>query len=154
MNVIKLTDSPFDAAEALRDFEKSAMGAGAIVSFTGLVRDTSKLGKVKTLHLQAYSPMTEHGMAKAAADANARWPLDELLIIHRIGDLAPGEPIVFVATASAHRRAAFEAADFLMDYLKTEAVFWKKETTDSGAHWVEPRPEDYEDRNRWSKTGT
>lgn len=152
--MITLADQPFDPAEALRDFEKRAMGAGAIVSFTGLVRGTSRLGTVKTLHLQAYSPMTERGMAKAAADANARWPLDALLIIHRTGDLEPGEPVVCVATASTHRRAAFEAADFLMDYLKTEAVFWKKETTDSGAHWVEPRPEDYEDRDRWSKTGT
>ena len=152
--MIRLTDSPFDAATALRDFEKGAMGAGAIVSFTGLVRDTSKLGKVKTLHLQAYAPMTERGITKAAADANKRWPLDALMVIHRVGDLAPGEPIVLVATASAHRRAAFEAADFLMDYLKTEAVFWKKETTDSGAHWVEPRPEDYADRDRWSNTGT
>jgi len=152
--MITLTDQPFDPAEALCDFEKCAMGAGAIVSFTGLVRGTSKLGTVKTLHLQAYSPMTERGMAKAAADANARWPLDALLIIHRTGDLEPGEPVVYVATASTHRRAAFEATDFLMDYLKTEAVFWKKETTDAGAHWVEPRPEDYEDRDRWSKTGT
>jgi molybdopterin synthase catalytic subunit len=109
---------------------------------------------VKTLHLQAYAPMTEHGIAKAAAEANAQWPLDALMVIHRVGDLAPGEPIVLVATASAHRRAAFEAADFLMDYLKTEAVFWKKESTDSGSHWVEPRPEDYSDRDRWSKTGT
>lgn len=152
--MIKLTHSPFDPAQALSSFEKQATGAGAIVSFTGLVRGTSKLGKVKTLHLQAYAPMTERGIAKAAADANERWAIDALMIIHRIGDMAPGEPIVFVATASAHRRAAFEAADFLMDYLKTEAVFWKKETTDSGAHWVEPRPEDYEDRDRWSKTGT
>ena len=152
--MITLTDQPFDPAEALRDFEKRAAGAGAIVSFTGLVRGTSNLGKVKTLHLQAYAPMTEHGIAKASAEAQERWPLAALVIIHRIGDMAPGDPIVFVATASAHRRAAFEAADFLMDYLKTEAVFWKKETTDSGAHWVEPRPEDYEDRDRWSKTGT
>ena len=152
--MITLTDSPFDAAEAFRDFEKRAMGAGAIVSFTGLVRGTSKLGKVKTLHLQAYSPMTERGIAKAAADAKVKWALNAVSIIHRTGDLTPGDPIVFVATASAHRRAAFEAADFLMDYLKTEAVFWKKETTDSGAYWVEPRPEDYADRDRWSKTGT
>ena len=152
--MITLSDQPFDPAEALRDFEKRAAGAGAIVSFTGLVRGTGKLGKVKTLHLQAYAPMTERGITKAVADANNRWPLDELLIIHRTGDLTPGEPIVLVATASAHRRAAFEAADFLMDFLKTEAVFWKKETTDSGAHWVEPRPEDYADRDRWPNTGT
>ena len=152
--MITIASHPFEPAEALRSFEKRVEGAGAIVSFSGLVRDKSKLGKVETLHLQAYSPMTERGIAKASAEAQERWPLAALMVIHRIGDLAPGEPIVFVATASAHRRAAFEAADFLMDYLKTEAVFWKKETTDSGAHWVEPRPEDYEDRNRWSKTGT
>tara|TARA_R110000782_G_scaffold66564_4_gene134913 strand:+ start:1720 stop:2178 length:459 start_codon:yes stop_codon:yes gene_type:complete len=152
--MITLTDRPFATSDALGDFEKRVDGAGAIVSFSGLVRDKSKLGEVKSLHLQAYSPMTERGIAKAAAEARQRWALDALVIIHRIGDLAPGDPIVFVATASAHRRAAFEAADFLMDYLKTEAVFWKKETTESGANWVEPRPEDYEDRDRWSKTGT
>jgi molybdopterin synthase catalytic subunit len=151
--VISLLDHPFDAADALRNFEIHAVGAGAIVSFTGLVRDAGKMGMVKTLHLQGFDPLTERGIMAAADEAKTRWPLSALTIIHRTGDMVPGEPIVFVAAASAHRRAALEAVDFLMDYLKTEAIFWKKETTHSGACWIEPRPEDYTDRNRWSKTG-
>jgi len=147
--MITLTGQPFDAAEALRAFEAEAKGAGAVVTFTGLVRDRASSGDVTTLHLQAYSPMTERGIERAAADTRARWDLTALRIIHRTGDMGPGEPIVFVATASPHRRAAFEAADFLMDYLKTEAVFWKKEVTPAGEQWIEPRPEDYRDTARW-----
>lgn len=147
--MIRLTGEPLDAAEQLKAFEKAIGDAGAIVSFTGLVREQSAEGAVKTLHLQAYSPMTENGIEAAVETANARWPLTGVHVIHRIGDMAPGDAIVFVATASAHRRAAFEAADFLMDYLKTEAVFWKRETALSGAKWIEPRAEDYEDKARW-----
>lgn len=149
--MIEITSKPFDASAALGTFEQRAQGAGAIVSFTGLVRDTASSGEVKTLHLQAYSPMTENGIKAAVERAHGRWQLIASQIVHRIGDMSPGEPIVFVATAAAHRRAAFEAADFLMDYLKTEAVFWKKETTSSGTHWIEPRAEDYKDRARWSE---
>ena len=101
--------------------------------------------------MSARSPMTERGIEKAMTEAEARWPLMAIKVIHRTGEMAPGEAIVFVATASAHRRAAFEAADFLMDYLKTEAVFWKKEATPEGEHWIEPRSQDYEDRARWAK---
>ena len=151
--VISLIGHPFDAADALRAFETRAVGAGAIASFTGLVRETGKMGIVKALHLQAFDPLTERGIIAAVSEAKRRWPLTAETVIHRTGDLAPGEPIVFVAAASAHRRAALEAVDYLMDYLKTEAVFWKKEPTATGAHWVEPRPEDYTDRKRWSKTG-
>lgn len=151
--MISLIGHPFDAADALRAFETRAVGAGAIASFTGLVRETGKMGIVKALHLQAFDPLTERGIIAAVSEAKRRWPLTAETVIHRTGDLAPGEPIVFVAAASAHRRAALEAVDYLMDYLKTEAVFWKKETTATGAHWVEPRPEDYTDRKRWSKTG-
>lgn len=148
--MIKVTDEPINAAEALKAFESGVAGAGAIVSFTGLVRDQASSGDVETLHLQAYSPMTETGIATAREEAHERWPLIDSHIIHRIGDMLPGDAIVFVATASAHRRPAFEAADYLMDYLKTEAVFWKKETTLSGTKWIEPRAEDYKDRARWS----
>lgn len=154
LGMITLTPSPFSPSEALATFEKEARGAGAIVSFTGLVRDRAGNADVEGLHLQAYSPMTETGIEKAAADAHQRWPLTALRIIHRIGDMRPFEPIVFVATASAHRRAAFEAADFLMDYLKTEAVFWKKERTKAGSRWIEPRAEDYSDSARWTQTDT
>ena len=151
--MIKLSEAPFDPGEALREFSTSVEGAGGIVSFTGHVRPTSKAGRVERLHLQAYSPMTEQGIAAALKQANNRWPLLGAHIIHRIGDMRPGEAIVFVATAAAHRRAAFEAADFLMDYLKTEAIFWKKETAGHTSHWIEPRPEDYKDSARWTKQG-
>jgi len=139
--VITITDKAFDPADALSDFAKTCPDAGGIVSFSGHVRPTSKSGEVKTLHLQAYSPMTEQGIETAIQDAKSRWSLMGLCIIHRTGDMAPGEPIVFVAAASAHRRAAFEAVDFLMDYLKTKAIFWKKETGTAGTQWIEPRPE-------------
>ncbi|MGH1420631.1 MAG: molybdenum cofactor biosynthesis protein MoaE [Hyphomonas sp.] len=147
--MITLSSAPFDAANALRDFETEIGGAGAVVSFTGYVRPEANGGAVTGLHLQAYSPMTERGIETAAAEAGKRWPLINTRIIHRTGDIAPAEAIVFVATASAHRRAAFEAADYLMDYLKTKAIFWKKEYTPTGDHWIEPRADDYKDSARW-----
>lgn len=152
--MICVSDTPIDAGTALTEFQKAAATSGGIVSFTGNVRGASAKGYVSTLHLQAYSPLTEQGIKSAAETARTRWPLDHITILHRTGDMVPGETIVFVAAASAHRRAAFEAADFLMDYLKTEAVFWKKETTSDGAAWIEPRAEDYKDNARWAKTET
>ena len=149
--MLRVSDEPFEAGTELAAFEAEAAGAGAVVTFTGLVRDHATAGEVRSLTLQAYSPMTERGIEKAMTEAEARWPLMAIKVIHRTGEMAPGEAIVFVATASAHRRAAFEAADFLMDYLKTEAVFWKKEATPEGEHWIEPRSQDYEDRARWAK---
>ena len=147
--MITLTDQPFHAAGALEAFERSVEEAGAIVSFSGLVRPHASGGHVETLHLQAYSPLTENGIADAVQAARERWDLTGVRVIHRIGDMQPGDTIVFVGTASAHRRAAFEAADFLMDYLKTEAVFWKREVTGTGSQWIEPRQEDYLDNARW-----
>lgn len=149
--MIRITDHPIQIADAVAKFEKQAAGAGAIVTFSGLVRPQSADGEVQTLHLQAYSPMTENGIRGAIGAAQQRWPLTAVQVIHRIGDMAPGDPIVFVATAAPHRRAAFEAADFLMDYLKTEAIFWKKEITPSESRWIEPRAEDYRDRTRWNQ---
>lgn len=148
--MMTVSDAPFDPADALREFTRAAEGAGGIVSFTGHVRPTSRQGPVRTLHLQAYSPMTEQGIEAAATEAKQRWPLIALQIIHRTGDMAPGDAIVFVAAASTHRRAAFEATDFLMDYLKTEAIFWKKETGPDGSVWIEPRSEDHADKARWA----
>ena len=153
--MIELTDTQFDPATKLATFAAKASGSGAIVSFIGLVRDHAAGEQVTELFLQAYSPLTENGMANIAAQAKSRWDLDDYLIIHRTGSMPPGEPIVFVATASAHRRAAFEAADFIMDYLKTEAAFWKKESTRTGTQWIEPRTADYDDAARWkAQTGS
>ncbi|MGC6499883.1 MAG: molybdenum cofactor biosynthesis protein MoaE [Henriciella sp.] len=151
--MIELRETGLCACEALQAFEARVDDAGAIVSFSGRVRRGGNGGDVTCLHLQAYSPLTERGMTAAADQAMDRWPLTALSVIHRIGDMAPGETIVFVATAARHRRDAFEAADFLMDYLKTEAVFWKKETTPSGDNWIEPRAQDYQDQARWARNG-
>ena len=147
----RISSDPIDAGAELKLFEQSAPQAGGIVTFSGQVRPEASKGAVSGLQLQAYSPMTENGIDAAIADARARWPLDQVLVLHRIGDMQPGDTIVFVATASKHRRAAFKAADFLMDYLKTEAVFWKKEKTETGAYWIEPRDDDYADAARWAK---
>ncbi|MAP95374.1 MAG: molybdenum cofactor biosynthesis protein MoaE [Ponticaulis sp.] len=145
-----VSKDPFDAGLLLSEFTKTADQAGGIVSFSGQVRPKANQEDVSALVLQSYEPMTTEGIRARAVDAQKRWPLDQILIRHRIGLISTGETIVFVATASAHRRAAFEAADFLMDYLKTEAVFWKKEVTESGEHWIEPRKEDYQDGERWN----
>ena len=147
--MICVAEEPIDAPEALSAFERDMSDAGAIVSFTGQVRPVSAAVEVSALFLQAYTPMTENVIENALAAAQQRWPLAGAHILHRTGEMRAGETIVFVATASKHRRAAFEAADFLMDYLKTEAVFWKKETTSEGAVWIEPRQDDYQDAARW-----
>lgn len=152
--MLRVSADPIDAAQELRSFEAQATDAGAIVTFSGQVRPQAKSGDVEILHLQAYSPMTESGIEAAMREAQTRWPIDDLRVLHRVGDMVPGETIVFVATASKHRRAAFEAADYLMDYLKTEAVFWKKEKTASGTKWIEPRAEDYTDAARWTDKET
>lgn len=148
-----LTSKPIDSGALLMQFTAAHSAAGAIVSFTGQVRNHSAQkdvqGEVSVLHLQAYEPMTSDGIIAAQNRAYARWPLQGVKIVHRIGDMKPADTIVFVATAAKHRRAAFEAADFLMDYLKTRAIFWKKEITQSGYIWVEPRAQDYTDAQRW-----
>lgn len=147
--MLRVSDQVIDAAAELQSFEADAAGAGGLVSFSGLVRPQAAAGRVERLFLQAYSPMTENGIHDAIEQAKSRWPVSDVTVIHRVGEMQPGDTIVFVATASAHRRAAFEAADFLMDYLKTKAVFWKRETTDKGEAWIEPRDQDYADADRW-----
>ena len=147
--MLRVSDQAIDAAGELKAFEAAATGVGGIVSFSGLVRPQAANGRVETLFLQAYSPMTENGIRDAIRDAESRWPISHVSVVHRVGEMQPGDTIVFVAAASAHRRAAFEAADFLMDYLKTKAVFWKRETTETGETWIEPREQDYADAARW-----
>src|SRR5436190_1641912 len=122
---------------------------GRLSDLAGIAR--AEEGSTTTLELEAYPGFTEAEIGKIAGGAQVRFGLDEVLILHRVGKIAPGEPVVFVATAARHRRAAFEACDFLMDYLKSKAPFWKKEHGPDGARWVEPRPEDHADLARWDK---
>jgi molybdopterin synthase catalytic subunit len=120
------------------------------VSFVGLARAIAKSGDVlKALVLEDHPLLTPNSLTEIAKAALERFPVSRVRIVHRSGDIAPGEPIVFAGVASAHRRDAFEAADYLMDRLKTEAVFWKREKTASGTAWIEPTEADYADRGRW-----
>ena len=137
----------FDLGAELAGLRAGTPGVGALVSFTGLVRDMG--GAVAAIELEHYPEMTGKALAAIEAEARSRWRLDGCLIVHRFGRLEPGEQIMMVATASAHREAAFAAAEFLMDYLKSRAPFWKKETGPDGASWVEAREEDEAALERW-----
>ncbi len=145
----RLLHAPFDAAAELAGF--GTTGAGAVVSFTGLARDTARNGAAVTgLFLDHHPRLTQKSLDEAAEAAASRFELLAVRVLHRCGDIAPGEPIVFVAAAAAHRRAAFAAVDYLMDRLKTEAVFWKREDAVDGSRWIEPTDGDRADRARWS----
>jgi molybdopterin synthase catalytic subunit len=145
--MIRLTETPFDPGAELTAFTAGRTETGAVATFTGIAR--ADAGTTAVLELEAYPGFTESEIGRIADEARLRWDLHGLRVLHRIGRILPGEPIVFVATASAHRRAAFEACDFLMDYLKSRAPFWKKEHGPDGARWVEPTPQDHADRERW-----
>jgi molybdopterin synthase catalytic subunit len=144
---ILILDAPFDPEAEALTMRRASPGAGAIVTFTGQVRLDGD--PTLRLHLEHCPGLTEREIAAFAETALGRWPLEALVIRHRVGELAPGEPIVFVGAAAKHRRAAFEAADFIMDYLKSAAPFWKCERDAHGARWIEPREEDHRDRARW-----
>lgn len=146
--MISLTDQGFDPGPLLSGFCRGRAETGAVASFTGLAR--AEGGETRILELEAYPGFTETQIGAIAETAKTRFELHDLMIVHRIGQIAPGEPIVFVATAAAHRRAAFEACDYLMDYLKSRAPFWKKEHGPDGARWIEPRAQDHEDIARWA----
>lgn len=142
---ISIQSEPFDIGAEIAAL--SGCGdVGAVVSFTGHVRSD---GATTDLSLEHYPGMTEREIAQHIADAQTRWPLLGVTVIHRIGTLKPGDAIVLVVTASAHRKAAFEAAEFLMDYLKTRAPFWKRETRGGETHWVESRQSDDDAAKRW-----
>lgn len=147
--MIRLTFDPFDPGALLSEFSRGRKEVGAVATFTGIAR--AEEGSTVALELEAYPGFTEAEIGKIAGKAKARFNLDDFAILHRVGKIAPGEPVVFVATAARHRRAAFEACDFLMDYLKSKAPFWKKEYGPDGARWVEPREQDHADLARWQK---
>ncbi len=145
---LKICDSSFDPEAEHKAFRDKVGGAGALVAFTGLVRGE---GAALTLTLSHYPDFTEAQILDIAKQAEKRWPLSGWHILHRVGAMTAGEPIVFVATASRHRRGAFEAADFLMDFLKSEAAFWKSESVDGKERWIEPRAQDIDDKKRWTE---
>lgn len=144
---VRLTEDPFDPGALLTAFSAGRTETGAVATFTGIAR--AEAGATAVLELEAYPGFTEREIGKIAEEARGRFGLHDLAILHRVGKIAPGQPIVFVATAAGHRRAAFEACDFLMDYLKSKAPFWKKEHGPEGARWVEPTAQDHADRDRW-----
>jgi molybdopterin synthase catalytic subunit len=147
--VIRVQQEDFDVGEEIARLTTGRTDIGAIVTFTGTVRDED--GTVTALSLEHYPGMTERELARIEEEACARWPLHASLIVHRYGTLKPGDNIVLVATASKHRDAAFEAAKFLMDYLKTSAPFWKRVSGRGGSHWVAPEARDQTARSRWDK---
>lgn len=148
MSDVRLLTAPFDPAEELRAFTAAHVVAGGIVSFLGQVREG---GGVEALELKHYDPLTLPAMRDLAVRVRTRWVLDGLLVIHRSGVMAVGEPIVFVAAAARHRRDAFAAADFAMDHLKSESWFWKREKVAGEWRWIEPRAQDFEDIGRWTE---
>lgn len=147
--MIRVQAEDFDVAEELTRLRAGRTDIGALVSFTGLVRVDHEGPELKSMTLEHYPGMTEKKLEEIEAEANRRWPLTGSLIVHRYGRLTPGEQIVLVITASRHRQAAFEAASFLMDWLKTEAPFWKQEETSDGTRWVEAKNSDDKARDRW-----
>ncbi len=144
---IKVQAAPFDAGAEVAAFSAAVRGAGAVVTFTGLVRDEG--GRLAGMEIEHYPGMTEKAIAGIVAEAVARWSLVDALVIHRFGRLGPGEAIMMVATAAGHRGEAFAAAEFLMDYLKSRAPFWKKELGAEGSEWVAAKDADEAALKRW-----
>jgi molybdopterin synthase catalytic subunit len=148
--IVKVQEAPFDVAAEYAAF-RADVRCGAVVSFTGIVREHGGDARIAAMTLEHYPGMTERAIAEICEEACRRWPLKKVLAIHRHGRLRPDEDIVLVITAADHRRDAFEAAQFLMDWLKTKAPFWKLEETEKGARWVEAKSADDEAAARWEK---
>lgn len=144
---IVVQDAPFDFGAEADAFAKGRRVSGAIVTFTGVVRDVD--GGLQAMEIEHYPGMTEAALSEIATDAVKRWTLEDALVIHRFGTLVPGDMIMMVATAARHRKDAFEAAEYLMDYLKSRAPFWKREITRDGSDWVASRDEDEVALKRW-----
>jgi molybdopterin synthase catalytic subunit len=151
--MIRVQAEDFDLGTEMDALTGSRKDIGAVVNFIGKVRDLED-GALSAMTLEHYPGMTEKMLADIEAEANTRWELQETLIIHRYGRLEPGEQIVLVITASAHRQSAFEACAFLMDWLKTKAPFWKLEESDKGRSWVEAKQADNEAADRWQEPGS
>ena len=149
---IRIQESDFDIAREIAVLTSGRSDVGAVVTFSGICRGSENGEPIAALTLEHYPGMAEAEIGRHADEALSRWPLQGLTIIHRFGRIAPGENIVLVVTASAHRQAAFEAAEFLMDYLKTNAPFWKREESQQGTSWIEARDHDDAAAARWTKS--
>ena len=150
MIVVRVQEEDFELGQEAQQLTKGRTEIGALVTFSGLVRDRGE--GLKSMTLEHYPGMTEKALQAIAEEATQRWSLDACLIIHRYGPMKPGEQIMMVAAGSAHRQAAFEAADFMMDYLKSRAPFWKKEDTGETKDWVDARETDEAALSRWTKS--
>ncbi|MFQ5624566.1 MAG: molybdopterin synthase catalytic subunit MoaE [Paracoccaceae bacterium] len=146
---VRVQPEDFDVGAEIERLRSGRTDIGAIVSFTGLVRDSAGGAPISDMELEHYPGMTEKALSSIEEQARERWSLQASLVIHRHGRLKPGEQIVLVVTAAPHRQAAFEAAEFLMDYLKSRAPFWKKEGTADGGRWVDARDADEDALRRW-----
>jgi molybdopterin synthase catalytic subunit len=149
---IRIQQADFDVAQEIAALTKGRTDIGAAVTFSGICRGTEDGDAIAALTLEHYPGMAEAEITRHAEEAASRWPLTGLTVIHRVGRIIPGENIVLVVTSSAHRQAAFEAAEFLMDYLKAHAPFWKREEGASGANWVDARDHDDLAAGRWNKS--
>ena len=149
---VRVQEADFDIGTEVAALTAGRTDIGAVVTFTGTVRGEAKGAPIATMSLEHYPGMTERELERVEAEAMERWPLTGSLIVHRYGDLKPGDNIVLVVTASAHRQAAFDAAQYLMDYLKTSAPFWKKEANEQGeGNWVDARESDTDALERWKR---
>ena len=146
---ISVQTADFDVSQSMRALSQHDKTIGALACFVGLVRDINEGSQVGAMTLEHYPGMTEKSLQGIAEQAQSRWPLQGIRIIHRVGELLPSDQIVLVITASRHRHAAFESAEFIMDYLKSQAPFWKKENTTEGARWVDARESDEQALARW-----
>jgi molybdopterin synthase catalytic subunit len=149
---IRIQEPDFDIAREISALTEARTDIGAVVSFSGICRGSEGDEPIAALTLEHYPGMAEAEIARHAETAMSRWPLTGLTIIHRVGRIRPGENIVLVLTASQHRQAAFQAAEFLMDYLKANAPFWKREESAEGTSWVEARHHDDAAAARWTKS--
>ena len=150
MNKIRVQQEDFSVEQEMAHIRTGRTDIGALVNFIGLVRDLNDDTRISTMTLEHYPGMTEKQLASIVDEAESRWPLQAVTVIHRIGKLQPGEQIVLVITASMHRGDAFEANSFIMDYLKKRATFWKKESRPGMDHWVDERESDAEAIKRWN----
>ena len=149
---VQVQTADFDVAAELAAMRSASADIGAVVSFIGQVRDINDGDAVSTLTLEHYPGMTERALEQIEQEAKSRWEISGSLIIHRVGTLQPLDQIVLVAVTSAHRGEAFKACEFIMDYLKTQAPFWKKESTPDGERWVEAKISDDEAQSRWKQS--